>query len=121
MKRKSAFNFGKFEPLADALGGNPWGHAPIPRRQARRSVPRYRARPRPPARLSRATLRGVRRAAKPGLHWHVVDNLPDLVPVARRELEVIETYLAVLLDDSLKGNRNGDGEPSMKAGKHSKM
>jgi hypothetical protein len=40
--------------------------------------------------------------------------------VTRRELEVIETYLAVLLDDSLNGIE-GDGEPSMKAGKHSKM
>ena len=32
----------------------------------------------------------------------VVDNFPEVVPVTRRELDVIETYLGGLLDDMLK-------------------
>jgi hypothetical protein len=31
----------------------------------------------------------------------VVDNFPQNIPVAARELDVIETYLGVLLDDAL--------------------
>jgi hypothetical protein len=30
----------------------------------------------------------------------VVDDFPTAIPVARRELEVIETYLGALLDDA---------------------
>jgi hypothetical protein len=32
----------------------------------------------------------------------VVDNLPAVVPVTQRELDVLETYLGSLLDDMLK-------------------
>jgi len=32
---------------------------------------------------------------------HVVDDLPQVIPVAQRELDVIETYLGALLDDAL--------------------
>ena len=31
----------------------------------------------------------------------VVDDLPQVIPVAQRELDVIETYLGALLDDAL--------------------
>jgi hypothetical protein len=31
----------------------------------------------------------------------VVDNLPQVIPVGQRELDVIETYLGALLDDAL--------------------
>jgi hypothetical protein len=31
----------------------------------------------------------------------VVDDFPPVIPVAQRELEVIETYLSALLDDAL--------------------
>lgn len=33
----------------------------------------------------------------------VVDDLPALVPVTRREIEVIETYLSALVDEALAG------------------
>jgi hypothetical protein len=32
----------------------------------------------------------------------VVDDLPGVVPVVRREIVVIETYLAALLDECLE-------------------
>ena len=122
MKRKTASNFSRFERPADGLGGIPSGHATaqIPRRQARRSLPRYRASPRSPARVSQSLPQRLRRAAKSGLPWHVIDDLPDLVPVARRELEVIETYLAALLDDSLEGIETETENRPIKVGKHSK-
>ena len=31
----------------------------------------------------------------------VVDDFPQVIPVVQRELDVIETYLGALLDDSL--------------------
>jgi hypothetical protein len=38
----------------------------------------------------------------------VTDNLPDIVPVTRKEMEVLETYLAALVEEALafKGNRS---------------
>jgi hypothetical protein len=33
----------------------------------------------------------------------VVDDLPALVPVTQREIEVIETYLSALVDEALAG------------------
>jgi hypothetical protein len=33
----------------------------------------------------------------------VVDDFPALIPVVQRELDIIETYLGVLLDDVLSG------------------
>jgi hypothetical protein len=32
---------------------------------------------------------------------HVTDDLPQAIPLAKRELDVIETYLGALLDDVL--------------------
>jgi hypothetical protein len=36
--------------------------------------------------------------------WVVVDDFLDIVPVTRAELDVIEVYLADLIDESLGGN-----------------
>ena len=38
----------------------------------------------------------------------VTDNLPDIVPVTQKEMEVLETYLAALVEEALafKGNRS---------------
>ena len=33
----------------------------------------------------------------------VVDDFPQEIPITRRELEVIETYLGALLDEALEG------------------
>jgi hypothetical protein len=33
---------------------------------------------------------------------HVIDDLPDVVPVRPRELDVIETYLGAVLDELLR-------------------
>lgn len=35
----------------------------------------------------------------------VVDNLPDRIPVHRREIEVVEMYLGALLDEILRVER----------------
>ena len=42
---------------------------------------------------------------KPAKHgeeptYEVTDNLPDIVPVTQKEMEVIETYLAALVEDA---------------------
>ena len=47
--------------------------------------------------LARRIRRGAARWAGPG----VVDDFPQEIPITRRELEVIETYLGALLDDVL--------------------
>jgi hypothetical protein len=36
----------------------------------------------------------------------VVDDLPALVPVTQREIEVIETYLGALVDEALAGTES---------------
>jgi hypothetical protein len=36
----------------------------------------------------------------------VVDDLPALVPVTRREIEVIETYLSALVEEALAGTKS---------------
>jgi hypothetical protein len=33
--------------------------------------------------------------------YEVTDNLPDIVPVTQKEMEVIETYLAALVEEGL--------------------
>jgi hypothetical protein len=40
----------------------------------------------------------------------VVDDLPSLVPVTQREIEVIETYLSALVDEALAGTRIKNGK-----------
>jgi hypothetical protein len=103
MKRKTASNC-RFKPPANELGALPWARVadPTPRRKARHSRPRYRAGLRSSARRPPAVPRLLGRPEKPDPVWHITDDLPDLVPVMRRELEVIETYLASLLDESLE-------------------
>jgi hypothetical protein len=61
------------------------GQARVPHRRLRKSD---RARPIRPRAIGRAN---------PG----VVDDLPHIMPVSRRELDVIETYLRGFLDDAL--------------------
>ena len=51
----------------------------------------------------------VYRPAKHGEEsaYEVADNLPDIVPVTQKEMEVIETYLAALVEVlGFKGNRS---------------
>ena len=43
--------------------------------------------------------RGAATIIEPSLH--VLDDLPHPIPLAERELDVIETYLGALLDDAL--------------------
>jgi hypothetical protein len=38
------------------------------------------------------------------INWTVVDNWPAFVPVARAEIEVLETFLGPLLDQFLGGD-----------------
>jgi hypothetical protein len=59
------------------------------------------------------------RPAKPELACYVVDNLPDYVPVTRREIEIIETYLAALLDDAMEGMETQARNSPTKADKRS--
>jgi hypothetical protein len=35
--------------------------------------------------------------------WAVVDDFPDFIPVMRAEIDVLEVYLAELLDELLGG------------------
>jgi hypothetical protein len=47
--------------------------------------------------------RPIRRDAVTGAGLVVVDDFPQEIPITRRELDVIETYLGSLLDDALGG------------------
>jgi hypothetical protein len=51
--------------------------------------------------LAQSKDRIVYRPAKHGEEsaYEVADNLPDIVPVTQREMEVIETYLAALVEE----------------------
>jgi hypothetical protein len=60
--------------------------------------------------LARLVRRGAVTFAKAG--QGVVDDFPQTIPVAPRELDVIETYLGRLLDDAL-GERE---EPEIRLG-----
>ena len=42
---------------------------------------------------------------KPSETWRVVDDLPQQIPVSRREIEVLETFLGPLLDEFI-GDRH---------------
>jgi hypothetical protein len=48
-----------------------------------------------------------RRATRAVLHdeMRVVDNLPDRIPVQRRELEVVEIHFGALLDEIMRMER----------------
>ena len=58
---------------------------------------------RSPTGLARSNGRVVYKPAKHGdeLTQEVTDNLPDIVPVTQKEMEVIETYLAALVEEGL--------------------
>jgi hypothetical protein len=58
---------------------------------------------RPPTGLARSNGRIVYKPAKHGEEptYEVTDNLPDIVPVTQKEMEVIETYLAALVAEGL--------------------
>jgi hypothetical protein len=74
-------------------------------RQRNGRPPRHASRPgfSPPLRLARPQPRNWARANKEiDLGWEVVDDFPDHLPVLPGELKVIETYLAQLLDETLK-------------------
>ena len=47
----------------------------------------------------------ARRPANVAPAVEVVDDLPSLVPVTQREIEVIETYLSALVDEALAGTQ----------------
>lgn len=77
----------------------------------RHHLPGAAARPTRPGRHDRKG--GVRNASQitlaahrgPPLALHVIDDLPDVVPVGAQELDVIETYLSGVLSGLL-----GEGE-----------
>jgi hypothetical protein len=52
----------------------------------------------------------ARRSANVEPAVEVVDDLPSLVPVTQREVEVIETYLSALVDEALAGTRIKNGK-----------
>ena len=54
----------------------------------------------------RSVYRPAKHLAEPA--YEVADNLPDIVPVTQKEMEVLETYLAALVEEALafKGNRS---------------
>jgi hypothetical protein len=56
---------------------------------------------RSPTGRARSNGRIVYKPAKHGeeLTQEVTDNLPDIVPVTQKEMEVIETYLAVIVEE----------------------
>jgi hypothetical protein len=75
-------------------------------RRERQYAPGPTAQPRPPARRGRKprhaltapqTLAPAQSALPQGLH--VIDDLPEAVPVRAQELEVIETYLGTVLNE----------------------
>jgi hypothetical protein len=103
MKRTAALSFSNSKPLSDGVGGL------LPTVGARNVEPKPN---RPPAgyrsdlRDSKLWLQSRPRSArKPGTPkhsdsaWEVLDDLPEVVPVREREIQVIETYLAELLNE----------------------
>lgn len=75
----------------------PAGQANVQRRPRLTAAPNARRRLNPE--LARRVRRGTVTFAKAG--HGVVDDFPQDIPVAPRELDVLETYLGGLLDDAL--------------------
>jgi|SRR5580700_2865888 hypothetical protein len=103
MRRIAAAKFGKRQPGSDRAGPSlpPGRRSLYGQKSGRAAPPRYRAGfgPPPRPRQPRALIRGgpakqLERALE------VVDDLPEHIPVLPGELKVIETYLAVVVDDS---------------------
>ena len=123
MRRITGSNFVRCAATADRLGdaSRRRGSAAL-NRNVRRSCARRRAAFRPPIRTAQPTpsilgtlpdgpnaqrrrnselARPIRRDAVTWAGPVVVDDLPQEIPITRRELDVIETYLGVLLDEAL--------------------
>ena len=73
-----------------------------PTRQAQvQRRPRLHDGPNARRRLKSELARPIRRGAVTWACPDVVDDFPQEIPITRRELDVIETYLGALLDDAL--------------------
>jgi|SRR6476620_7467695 len=93
MRRVAAAKFGKRQPESN------WASPSVP--PGRRRL--HRAGFRPPPRAPQSRLRilsGAENQVQPA--WDVVDDFQEDIPVMPRELKVIETYLAAVLDESLE-------------------
>jgi hypothetical protein len=75
------------------------GSAPRPQPKLRRSSARHEVARGHPVRPAQATSVAASTGHRDG-GLHVLDDLPAGLPVTHRELEVIETYLAALVDES---------------------
>jgi hypothetical protein len=102
MKRTAALRFGScHKPRSDEVGGSlppATGQNAAPK--ANRPPVRHRSDLCPPERPARSRRRIARQIAKlvePA--WEVLDDLPEVVPVTKTEIRVIETYLAALLNE----------------------
>jgi hypothetical protein len=122
MRRITGSNFVRCAATADRLGdaSRRRGSAAL-NRNVRRSSARRRAAFRPPIRTAQSTpsilgtlpdgpnaqRRRNSELARPirrDFTWAVpvvVDDFPQEIPITRRELDVIETYLGALLDEAL--------------------
>jgi len=115
MRRMAASKFGKSQPESDRSAQS---LAPARRRGSHRSQRigrpprrRYRfgLRPLPLLPQSRVLTQG--RAAKQVERvWEVVDDFPGEITVLPRELRVIETYLAGVVDEFLEPRRLETGK-----------
>ena len=122
MRRITGSNFVRCAATADRLGdaSRRRGSAAL-NRNVRRSCARRRAAFRPPIRTAQPTpsilgtlpdgpnaRRRNSELARPirrDFTWAVpvvVDDFPQEIPITRRELDVIETYLGALLDEALE-------------------
>ena len=104
MRRIAASKLGKRQPELD------WARPSLPpaRRTASRRgqkvdrspALRYRAGFRPSDRPAQSARRVLARPKQREPAWEIVDDFPEDIAVLHGELQVIETYLAALLDES---------------------
>ena len=111
MRRIAASKFGKSEPESDrdrpALPPARRAASPARRAIGRPTRQRYRPGFGPPPRPAQARSRFRARAAKQveGAR-ELVDNFPEEIAVLPGELKVIETYLAMVLDETFEQLRS---------------
>src|SRR5207248_2623933 len=133
MRRITGSNFVRCAATADRLGdaSRRRGSAALIR-NVRRSCARRRAAFRPPIPTAQPTpsilgtlpdgpnaqrrrnselARPIRRDAVTWAGPVVVDDLPQEIPITRRELDVIETYLGALLDEALGAPESLEHQP----------